>query len=184
MRRQCLRAPVAAFQHSAQCILLWGHNPSTSLLAAATRIAEARARGAKLIVVDLRHAGFAVKADCWLRVRPGTDAALALPGRPEGRVVGVDITDEMLDKARAAASRMGLSNVEFRKGIIEDMPIGDGWADVVISNGVINLCADKRAVFGEIFRVLRPGGRLQFADIANCQPVPEAAIRKIDLWTA
>lgn len=103
---------------------------------------------------------------------------------PEGRVVGVDMTDEMLDKARATASRMGLFNVEFRKGIIEDMPIEDGWADVVISNGVINLCADKRAVFGEIFRVLRPGGRLQFADIANGQPVPEAAIRNIDLWTA
>jgi ubiquinone/menaquinone biosynthesis C-methylase UbiE len=103
---------------------------------------------------------------------------------PGGRVVGVDMTDEMLDRARATASRMGLSNVEFRKGIVEDMPIEDGWADVVISNGVINLCADKRAVFGEIFRVLRPGGRLQFADIANGQPVPEAAIRNIDLWTA
>jgi anaerobic selenocysteine-containing dehydrogenase len=62
----------------AGCILLWGHNPSTSLLAAATRIAEARARGAKLIVVDPRHVGFAVKADCWLPVRPGTDAAVAL----------------------------------------------------------------------------------------------------------
>src|SRR6516225_3549275 len=62
----------------AGCILLWGHNPSTSLLAAATRIAEARTRGAKLVVIDPRHIGFAVKADCWLRVRPGTDAALAL----------------------------------------------------------------------------------------------------------
>jgi len=103
---------------------------------------------------------------------------------PEGRVIGVDMTDEMLEKARATAASMGLSNVEFRKGIIEDMPVEDGWADVVISNGVINLCADKRAVFSEILRVLRPGGRLQFADIANGQPVPEAAIRNIDLWTA
>jgi arsenite methyltransferase len=103
---------------------------------------------------------------------------------PAGRVIGIDMTDEMLDKARATAARMGLSNVEFRKGIIEDMPVEGSWADVVISNGVINLCADKRAVFGEIFRVLRPGGRLQFADIANGQPVPEAAIRNIDLWTA
>ena len=98
-------------------------------------------------------------------------------------MVGVDMTDEMLDKARAAASRMGLSNVEFRKGIIEDMPIEDGWADIVISNGVINLCADKRAVFAEICRVLRPGGRLQFADIANGRPVPPEALRDIDLWT-
>lgn len=103
---------------------------------------------------------------------------------PEGRVIGVDMTDEMLEKARATAASMGLANVEFRKGIIEDMPVEDGWADVVISNGVINLCADKRAVFAEILRVLRPGGRLQFADIANGQPVPEAAIRNIDLWTA
>ena len=102
----------------------------------------------------------------------------------EGRVIGVDMTDEMLEKARATAASMGLSNVEFRKGIIEDMPVAAGWADVVISNGVINLCIDKQAVFGEILRVLRPGGRLQFADIANGQPVPEAAIRNIDLWTA
>jgi arsenite methyltransferase len=103
---------------------------------------------------------------------------------PKGHVVGIDMTDEMLDKARATAARMGLSNVEFRKGIIEDMPVVAGCADIVISNGVINLCADKRTVFGEIFRVLRPGGRLQFADIANGQPVPAAAIRNIDLWTA
>jgi ubiquinone/menaquinone biosynthesis C-methylase UbiE len=99
-------------------------------------------------------------------------------------VVGIDMTDEMLDKARVTAARIGLPNVEFRKGIIEDIPVEDGWADVVISNGVINLCADKRTVFGEIFRILRPGGRLQFADIANGQPVPEAAIRNVDLWTA
>jgi len=78
---------------------------------------------------------------------------------------------------------MGLRNVEFRQGIIEALPVEDGWADVVISNGVINLCADKRQVFSEVMRVLRPGGRLQFADIANGKPVPEAAIRNIDLWT-
>jgi arsenite methyltransferase len=76
-----------------------------------------------------------------------------------------------------------LGNVEFRDGLAEDLPIEDGWADVVISNGVVNLCADKRAVFSEIYRVLRPGGRLQFADIANGKPVPEGAIRNIDLWT-
>jgi arsenite methyltransferase len=79
---------------------------------------------------------------------------------------------------------MGLRNVEFRPGTIEDMPLEDGWADVVISNGVINLCANKRAIFSEILRVLRPGGHLQFADIANGKPVPEAAIQNIDLWTA
>jgi arsenite methyltransferase len=100
----------------------------------------------------------------------------------EGQVVGVDMTEEMLQRSRAAAT-MGLGNVEFRQGVIEDLPVEDGWADVVISNGVINLCADKHRVFNEIIRVLRPGGRLQFADIATGKAVPEAAIRNIDLWT-
>ena len=102
---------------------------------------------------------------------------------PEGRVIGVDMTAEMLQKARATAADMGADNVEFREGLIEEMPVEDGWADVVISNGVINLCADKEAVFEEINRVLKPGGRLQFADIANGAPVPESARRNIDLWT-
>ena len=102
---------------------------------------------------------------------------------PEGRVVGVDMTEEMLHRSRAAATAMGLGNVEFRQGIIEDLPVEDGWADAVISNGVINLCADKRRVFTEIMRVLRSGGRLQFADIANGKEVPAGALRNIDLWT-
>src|SRR5437016_1641971 len=101
----------------------------------------------------------------------------------EGQVIGVDMTEEMLRRSRAAAESMGLRNVEFRKGVIEDLPVENGWADVVISNGVINLCADKRRVFIEITRVLKPGGRLQFADIATGKTVPEAAIRNIDLWT-
>ncbi len=103
---------------------------------------------------------------------------------PKGRVVGVDMTEEMLAKSRATADRMGLGHVEFRDGLLEDMPVEDGWADVVISNGVINLCANKRGVFAEIMRVLKPGGRLQFADIAAGQPVPEEALKDIDLWTA
>ncbi len=102
---------------------------------------------------------------------------------PGGRVVGVDMTPEMLGKAQQTAQLLGLDHVEFREGIAEQLPVEDGWADVVISNGVINLCADKRAVFGELRRVLRPGGFLQFADIANGVPVPEEAIRDIDLWT-
>jgi len=102
---------------------------------------------------------------------------------PKGYVIGVDMTQEMLVKARKTSEELGLQNVEFREGLIEDLPVEDGWADVVISNGVINLCADKRRIFSEIQRVLRPGGRLQFADIANGKPVPEAAIRNIDLWT-
>jgi SAM-dependent methyltransferase len=100
-----------------------------------------------------------------------------------GAVVGVDMTPEMLEKSRAAADELGLGHVEFREGLAEELPVEDGWADAVISNGVINLCADKRAVFDEIHRVLKPGGWLQFADIANGRPVPPEALRDIDLWT-
>jgi arsenite methyltransferase len=100
-----------------------------------------------------------------------------------GRVIGVDMTAEMLAKARTNTDVLRLGNVEFREGLAESLPIEDGWADVVISNGVFNLCADKRAVFHEVRRVLRPGGVLQFADIANGRPVPEEALRQIDLWT-
>lgn len=101
----------------------------------------------------------------------------------KGRVVGVDMTPEMLKKSRATADTLGFAHVEFCEGLAEDLPVEDGWADAVISNGVINLCADKRAVFEEIRRVLKPGGWLQFADIANGRPVPPEALRDIDLWT-
>lgn len=102
---------------------------------------------------------------------------------PGGQVVGVDMTQEMLAKSRETAALLGLAHVSFVEGLAEQLPVDDGWADVVISNGVINLCADKRAVLEEVARVLRPGGRLQFADIANGRPVPEEALRDIDLWT-
>lgn len=109
--------------------------------------------------------------------------AAALVG-PTGRVTGIDMTPQMLAKSRANAERMGVhQRVEFREGLAEELPIGDGEADVVISNGVINLCPDKKSVFEEVLRVLRPGGVLQFADIANSRPVPEGALRDIDLWT-
>jgi arsenite methyltransferase len=104
---------------------------------------------------------------------------------PGGQVVGIDMTAEMLAKSSqtAEALGLGLARVQFRQGLAEALPVQDAWADVVISNGVINLCADKQAVFAEILRVLRPGGRLQFADIANGRPVPAEALRDIDLWT-
>ena len=102
---------------------------------------------------------------------------------PSGHVIGVDMTPEMLDKSRSTATELGLDHIEFREGFAEQLPVEDGWADVVISNGVFNLCPDKRAVFDEVLRVLRPGGTLQFADIANGRPVPEEAVREIDLWT-
>jgi len=102
---------------------------------------------------------------------------------PNGQVIGVDMTPEMLAKARRNVDELGLHHVEIREGLAEHLPVADGWADVVIANGVINLCVDKASVFAEIHRVLRPGGRLQFADIANGNPVPADAMRDVDLWT-
>jgi len=101
-----------------------------------------------------------------------------------GSVVGIDMTPEMLAKSRLTATELGFAHVSFHDGLAEAIPVEDGWADAVISNGVINLCADKQSVFAEIHRVLRPGGVLQFADIANGRPVPAEALRDVDLWTA
>ncbi len=102
---------------------------------------------------------------------------------PTGHVVGVDMTPAMLEKARAAAAQSELANVEYREAYMEDLPVPDGWADVVISNGVLNLTPDKQKALGEMFRVLRPGGRLQIGDILVNREVPAGAKRKIDLWT-
>jgi arsenite methyltransferase len=102
---------------------------------------------------------------------------------PEGRVIGVDMTPAMLEKARQAAEEAGLSNVEFREGYAEELPVADGWADVVISNGALNLMPDKAAALQEMARVLGPDGRLQIGDILVQKAVPESAKRKIDLWT-
>ena len=114
----------------------------------------------------------------------GMDSLLAaLWVGPEGCVVGVDMTAEMLERSRRVAASLGLANVEFREGVIESAPVDDGWADVVISNGVINLCPDKLGVYREIARILRPGGRMMIADICIEKPVPQEALRDIDLWT-
>jgi arsenite methyltransferase len=101
----------------------------------------------------------------------------------EGRVIGVDMTPSMLEKARHAAEEMDLANVEFRKGYAEGLPIADKWADVIISNGVLNLMPDKAAALEEMARVLKPRGRLQIGDILVQKPVPDSAKRKIELWT-
>lgn len=114
----------------------------------------------------------------------GMDSFLAARASgADGRVVGIDMTPSMLTKARTTASEIGMTNVEFCDGYIEEIHVDDGWADVVISNGVINLAPDKNRVLQEAYRVLRPGGVLQFADIANSAPVPDEARRHIDLWT-
>lgn len=114
----------------------------------------------------------------------GTDALLAASYvGPTGRVIGVDPTDAMLTKARGAAERFGVKHVEFRKGSAEDLPVDSNSVDLVISNGVINLAPDKLPAFNEILRVLKPGGRLQLADIVVDRELSEGARRDIDLWT-
>jgi arsenite methyltransferase len=114
----------------------------------------------------------------------GMDSFLAgLWVGPEGRVIGVDMTPEMISRSRELAAQLGLENVEFREGFIEKLPIEDAWADLVISNGVINLCPDKLGVYREIHRILRPAGRMTIADICVEKPVPESALKDIDLWT-
>ncbi len=101
----------------------------------------------------------------------------------EGWVIGVDMTPAMLEKARKSAYEGGFKNVEFRQGLAESLPVLDSWADVVISNGVLNLLPDKDAALREMARVLKPGGRLQIGDILVQKAVPESAKRNIDLWT-
>ena len=114
----------------------------------------------------------------------GTDSLIAaqLVG-PRGRVTGIDMTPQMLAKARSAAAEMGAANVEFVESEAERLPFADASFDAVISNGVIDLVPDKDAVFGELYRVLTPGGRIQIADVTIQSPVSEEGRRKIDLWT-
>jgi arsenite methyltransferase len=114
----------------------------------------------------------------------GTDSLVAaqMVGS-QGHVTGLDMTPEMLAKARAAAAEMEAENVDFVEGEVEMLPFEDERFDVVISNGVIDLVPDKDAVFSQIHRVLRPGGRIQIADVTIQNPVSEEARRNIDLWT-
>ena len=114
----------------------------------------------------------------------GTDLLIAaqMTGA-SGRVTGVDMTGSMLARARDSATAMGFDNVELHESLIEELPVQDASVDVVISNGVIDLVPDKDAVFDEIDRVLRPGGRLQVADVVIHTEVSEDARKRIDLWT-
>ena len=114
----------------------------------------------------------------------GTDLLIAaqMVG-PRGSVTGVDMTPSMLERARASAAEMGIANVELHQSLIETLPLEDESVDVVISNGVIDLVPDKDLVFDEIDRVLRPGGRLQIADVVIHTEVSEDARDRIDLWT-
>jgi arsenite methyltransferase len=115
----------------------------------------------------------------------GTDSFLAAGWVGDsGQVVGIDMTTEMLDKARSTAAAMGAANVEFREGYLEEVPVEDGWADVVISNGVINLSLRKRCVFEEMWRVLRPGGRISICDIVSARAMPSSIVEDPNLWAS
>jgi arsenite methyltransferase len=148
-------------------------------------------------VPDATVESFAGVANHWVlgRIEPGavvldlgcgagTDLLIAaqMTG-PTGRVIGVDMTASMLERARASADEMGVDNVELHEALIESLPLGDASVDVVISNGVIDLVPDKDAVLDEIDRTLRPGGRLQLADVVIHHEVSEDARKRIDLWT-
>jgi SAM-dependent methyltransferase len=114
----------------------------------------------------------------------GTDLLIAAQmAGPDGRALGIDMTAAMAERALESAREMGLENVEVREGLIEQTPFPDESIDVVISNGVIDLVPDKDAVFSEIKRVLKPGGRLQIADVVIHREVSEEGKRDIDLWT-
>jgi arsenite methyltransferase len=148
-------------------------------------------------VPDATVESFAGVANHWLlgRIEPasvvldlgcgaGTDLMIAaqMTG-PQGRVIGVDMTPAMLEQARASAREMGFEHVELHESLIESLPLDAASVDVVISNGVIDLVPDKDAVFDEIDRVLRPGGRLQVADVVIHEEVSADARKRIDLWT-
>jgi arsenite methyltransferase len=114
----------------------------------------------------------------------GTDLLIAAQmAGPGGHVIGVDMTAGMLARARDSADAMGLTNIELHESLIESLPVPDESVDVVISNGVVDLVPDKDAVFSEIDRILRPGGRLQIADVVIHKELSEDARRRIDLWT-
>jgi arsenite methyltransferase len=148
-------------------------------------------------VPDATVESFAGVANHWVlgRIEPGavvldlgcgagTDLLIAAQmSGPDGRVIGVDMTPAMLKRAHASAQQMGLTNIELHESLIETLPLEDNSFDVVISNGVIDLVPDKDAVFDEIDRVLRPGGRLQVADVIIHTELSEDARARIDLWT-
>ena len=148
-------------------------------------------------VPDATVESFAGVANHWLLGRPragevvldlgcgaGTDLLIAAQmAGPTGRAIGVDMTPAMLERAETSAREMGLTNVELHESLIESLPLEDASVDVVVSNGVIDLVPDKDAVFDEIDRVLRPGGRLQLADVVIHTAVSEDARGRIDLWT-
>jgi len=136
--------------------------------------------GNPFMLGDINPAEKVVDAGCGA----GLDCIIAAKmAGPDGEIIGVDMTQEMADKAKKNAEATGVKNASFHQGLFEELPVEDGWADVVISNGAINLAPDKDEIFTEMNRILKPGGRLQIADILVDKPIPESAKRNIDLWT-
>ena len=134
--------------------------------------------------LDLADLG---SGECVLDLGSGSGMDSLLAARhvgSAGHVVGLDMTDEQLDKSRRLAAEAGVTQVEFRRGYIEDPPVEDASIDVVISNGVLNLSADKGAVFAHVARVLRPGGRLALSDIVTERTLPESVTCNAGLWAA
>ena len=143
-------------------------------------VASFAGTGNPFLFGDLQHGEIVVDLGCGA----GFDTLIAAQQvGGAGRVIAVDMTAEMREKAAAGVRQMGLANVDIREGYAESLPVDDNAADVVISNGVINLCPDKQAVFREMFRVLKPGGRLQVGDILVHREVPQEAKDDIDLWS-
>lgn len=146
----------------------------------ATNVESFAGTGNPFLFGDLRATERVVDVGCGA----GFDTLIAAQQvGPNGRVVAVDMTAEMRAKTAEGAREMNLGNVEVREGFAESLPVADGWADVVISNGVVNLCPDKRAVFKEMLRVLAPGGRIQIGDILVHKEVPQDAKDDIALWS-
>ena len=180
--REVADQPTAQFHfHTGRAHALWMGYPESPLDRLPEEATEAFAGVANPFYWGLPQPGERVVD---LGSGAGMDSFIAaLSVGPTGYVIGVDMTPEMIERAERVAKDLGLRNIEFRQGFIENLPIESEWADVVISNGVINLCPDKLRVYKEIHRVLKPGGRMTVADICVEKPVPEGALKDIDLWT-
>ena len=160
--------------------LMLGYASETVDRLPATNVESFAGTGNPFLFGDLRPGEHVVDVGCGA----GFDTLIAAQHvGPDGRVVAVDMTAEMRAKTEEGARAMGLAHVEVREGFAESLPVPDGWADVVISNGVVNLCPDKRAVFREMHRVLAPGGRIQIGDILVHKEVPQEAKDDIALWS-
>lgn len=159
-----------------------GYEPSWLERLPEDSIASFAGTGNPFSLGALRPGERVVDVGCGAGIDSLIAAGMVAAGGADGEVVGVDMTPAMLQRARSSAAQGGFSNVRFHEGLAESLPVPDGWADVVISNGVMNLFPDKLAGLQEMARVLKPGGRLQIADILVQKSVGDKAKRDIDLW--